>query len=162
MSLNHKLTVEFREKGSGKGNNSKVSSLTNLKNRKSKKSENGAKGIATALKASRAIRTQDIGGAVGLFGNTGGFGIAMAVIQEINQWHNLYLDYRSAVTGETLHAGNLKKGKSYLLSFGTVYFKEAIENHLFTKNIVHRQNIQNQYYRDLYYYKMDGNQYGDR
>lgn len=162
MAINHRLTVEFKERGGGKGNNSKVSSLTNLKKRSEKKRETATKGISNALRASRAIRTQDVGGAFGLFGNTGAVGVAMSVGQEVNQWHNFYLDYRSAVTGETIYAGNLKKSKTYILSLGGAYLKDAVQNHLFTKNVVHRQNLQNQYYRDLYFNKIDGNQYGDR
>lgn len=162
MAVNHKLIVELREKGKGKRNNSRVSSLTNLKKRSKKNDDETLDNIKQTLRASRMLRSQDVGAAVGLFGNTGGLGVALSVIQEVNQWHNMFLDYRAAVTGETVYAGNLKKIKSYMVSLGTSYLQDAVSNHLFTRNIVHRQNIQNQYYRDLYFDKFEGNQYGGK
>jgi hypothetical protein len=162
MSVNHRLIVELREKGKGKGNGSKVSSLTNLRNSRAKQEDSSSNAMKNVLRFSRMIRSQDVGAAIGLFGNIGGLGIAMSTLQELNKWHDLSLDYRAAVTGETVYAGNLKKTKSYILSLGGAYIQDAIQNHLFTRNIVHRQNIQNQYYRDLYFEKFEGNQYGGK
>lgn len=164
MSVNHKITVLYREGKEGtKGNGSKVSSVTGL-NKIREKKESNSNIITNALKVSRMIRTLDVGGSLGLFSGGGGAAIAIAgmAVQELNKWHDIYLSYSSAVSGESVYVGNLKKTKQYILSFGGAYLKDAIQNHLITKNVVHRQNVQNQYYRDLYFEKFDGNQYGGK
>lgn len=156
MSVNHRINVYFYEKGEKskvKGNGSKTSAATSLRTNINKANK---KKIDEALTKS----SQETGILFG--GISKAAGMVYAGLQTLNQAHNVVLDYKASISGNTMTAGNIKKAKSIVLGFGVPYVYESLKNEFFTKNVIHRENISSQYYRDLYYDKYEGNQYSGR
>lgn len=156
MPVNHRINVYFYErqmKSKVKGNGSKTSAAATLskntqKQSASSKSTNGSVGG----KLGKVLGAVVSNPAAIIYGG----------LQTISAGHDVWLDYKASISGNTMTAGNIKKAKSIALGFGMPYLYESLKNELFTKNIVHRQNVSSQYYRDLYFEKYEGNQYSGR
>ncbi len=153
MPVNHRINVylyEKQQKSKVKDNGSNTSAAATLSKNTQKQNVNSKPTSDSAGgKLSNILGTVVSNPAALIYGG----------LQTTNAGHNVWLDYKASISGNTMTAGNIKKAKSIALGFGMPYVYEALKNELFTKNVVHRQNIANQYYRDLYYEKYEGNQY---
>lgn len=72
---------------------------------------------------------------------------------------DVYIDYQTSKTGQTLHYGNIKAGKDLITSLGLDYLTGYISNEFFTKNTVIRQNASLEYDRQLYNYNNQGDKF---
>jgi len=155
MAISHRLEVYFHEKDKQtrvKGNNSNVSAAASVNKNIKKGNTSSGKNISNLV---GITKTAEAGG-VGVGGVAG---IIYAALKVVNVGHDVYIDYKASISGNTMTAGNTKKAKSLVLSFGVPLIFESLKNEFFTKNVIHRQNVSSQYYRDLYFEKYEGNQY---
>lgn len=155
MSVNHRINVYFREKKEKsrvQGNGSRTSAAGTLSSNIEKASKNEKSLI------------QKTGSNIGSMfsGPAKVAGVIYAGLQTASKVHDVWLDYKASISGNTMTAGNIKKAKGIALTFGIPYVYQSLKNEFFTKNVVHRENISSQYYRDLYYDKYEGNQYSGR
>lgn len=159
MPVNHRINVVLKKEQDKEsriqGNGSKVSAASTLKKSRQSGSNRNLKNLS---KITTSNNTQ--GALAGSFKGTAG-GIYTTILLG-NKGHNMFLDYKASISGNTMTAGNIKKAKSYILGFGIPYLRDHLRNELFTKNVIHRENISREYYQKLYFEKYEGNQYDGR
>lgn len=94
------------------------------------------------------------------------FAPAIAVIavasKVANKGVDLYAKYQIGKTGQTVHYTNIKAAKDMIFSLGKNYVSGYIQNELFTKKAVERQNSTLEYDRQIYNINNYGNKYKTR
>ncbi len=153
---NHTITIVNRMGGGGAGggdgtarqsNVSKTNSATSIK----KKLEDKNSKKSGILKAIKIGRNLNVGSAVGLMG--GGAGMAVAVAQEmgstLRQGTDLYANYMTSRTGETMRYHNLKQ-RVNVLTKPVSFAKQAIWDYgVVAPMEIARQNENLNYQRQL-------------
>lgn len=76
-------------------------------------------------------------------------GVAIAS-KVANKGIDLYAKYQTGKTGQTVHYSNIKATKDMVLSGGMNYVKGWINNEIFTKKAIERQNSTLEYDRQIY------------
>lgn len=66
------------------------------------------------------------------------------------------ISLKEAETGDRVSANNARATLKTVTSLGTNYLYGAIQNELFTKRVISRQNYGLDYYRELYQLNMEG------
>lgn len=89
-------------------------------------------------------------------------GGVVALSQISNKSIDLYANYQTSKTGQTLHYSNIKATKNTIFSLGTNIVGGYINNELFGRNAVRRQNANLEYDRQLYNYNNQGGKYKAR
>lgn len=73
-----------------------------------------------------------------------------------NKGYGLYINYNEAQTGDKLRAQNSRATLNTITTGGMNYVYGAIQNELFTKQTISRQNFANDYGRELYQINVEG------
>lgn len=138
---------------------------SSVKNRNKELRENtGINNIGK--QTTKVISSVTSGSGVNAIGMLKGGGAVMAAIATTatiaNKGVDLYINYQTAKTGQTLHYSNIKASKNLLLSLGTNYISGLVKNEIFNKNIIKRQNATLEYNRQLYNYNNQGEKYKTR
>lgn len=88
---------------------------------------------------------------------------AVAIASKIaNKGVDLYAKYQIGKTGQTVHYSNIKTAKDMIFSLGKNYVSGYIQNEIFTKKAVERQNSTLEYDRQIYNINNYGNKYKTR
>jgi len=110
---------------------------------------------------SKAISLATGSGSAGMLSSTvGKLGVAGAVIgvvlQNAEKIANFGVNIYEAQTGNEMASHNARTTIKTITSLGTNYLTGAIENELFTKKTISRQNYGMDYGRELYQINVDG------
>jgi len=160
----NEIIISSNENGS-RTKTSAVKTATKVSQKTSIINGNSSSGssLKALAKGMRTLRTHDLG-ALGLFGGSKGSAIGLVVqesIKFVNKGIDIAIDVNLAKTGESVRAGNTKRIKGYLLNPAS-YVIEASYGEYLRDLTVSRQNIKNEYYRNLTGNLVYGNQYGDK
>lgn len=82
--------------------------------------------------------------------------VAAAILTSAEKIASFGINLREAKTGEQVRANNSRATIKTITSFGTNYITGAIQNELFTKRIISRQNFGLDYGRELYQINVEG------
>jgi len=149
------------DKGGQRTKTSAVGSVRNVISRSGGQGSSGS-GVKNLAKGLRTVRTADFG-SFGLFG--GGKGATATLVQEIvkvvNKTADIVLDIQIARTGEHVKYGNIKKLKGVILNPSQAMI-DATYGEWLRDMTIKRENIKNEYYRNLTGNLMYGKQYGDK
>ena len=117
-------------------------------------------------KAFSSAKTLGSGGSLNAAGLLKGAGTALGVVAAgiaiASKGVDLYVNFQTSKTGQTLHYSNIKAAKNTVMALGTNLIVGHIKNELFTKNVVRRQNATLEYDRQLYNYNNQGDKYKTR
>ena len=83
----------------------------------------------------------------------GVIGAMLAVAEKIASFG---INLNEAKTGEQIRANNASMGIKTVASLGTNFLYGAVQNELFTKKVISRQNYGLDYHRELYQLNMEG------
>lgn len=149
MGWNINIRNRLGKAGSG-GNKSSVakrkSDIRNVQASEiSKVGSTVSKGLGKISSGSSGSMISALGSKMGIVGAVVSSSIAVA-----GKSVDLYTNYQQSKSGQTIHYGNIRARKNMVLSLGTNLLYPAIKNELFTKNVVKRQNFENEYGKELY------------
>lgn len=156
---NFKIALTNRLGNYKKGNSKSV------KNQKIEiKEKNGMNTLGK--KAFSSAKTLGSGGSLNAAGLLKGAGTALGVVAAgitiASKGVDLYINFQTSKTGQTLHYSNIKAAKNTVMALGTNLIVGHVKNELFTKNVVRRQNATLEYNRQLYNYNNQGDKYKTR
>lgn len=82
-----------------------------------------------------------------------------AAIKLADKGAKFAIHLQEANTGEQLRAGNTKNSLDIVTSLGTNLMMGAVQNELFTKKVISRQNFGLDYGREIYSINVEGSKY---
>jgi hypothetical protein len=82
--------------------------------------------------------------------------IVSSVVRSAEKIGNFGINYYEASTGNEMRSHNYRTTLKTITSMGMNYLSGAIENEIFTKQIISRQNYSMDYGRELYQINVDG------
>ena len=85
-----------------------------------------------------------------------GAAVASAMLLVADKVVSFGINYKQAKTGNQLTAHNEKTSLNTVMSFGTNYLFGGIQNELFNKQVVTRQNLGLDYGREIYNMNIEG------